>query len=86
MMNPSLSGLRPEQVEAARKLGEYVGARFTVERSENRFTLEFVPRKSPQELARVRLDLGQLVDRWVSAMATQLYNYLGIGGEIEDVG
>lgn len=84
MVNPMM-GLTPEQMRAAQELGKYVGAKFTKERRRHRFTLEFVPKKSPEELAQVNIDLGKMVDTWVQVLGTQLYNYMGVGGEINNV-
>ena len=85
MINPAMFGVNQQQVEAARQLGNYVGVRIVKERAKHCLSLEFVAKRPPEELAQVNIDLGQMLDAYVNSMATQLYNYMGIGGEIEEV-
>lgn len=84
MVNPQIFGVNPQVAAAAKQVGEYVEAHFVKERGQHRFTVTFMPQKPLEELQRVNLDLGQVVDQMVEVMATQLYNFFGIGGKIRD--
>ena len=77
MVNPLMFGLSPQQLQQAREAGNYVSARFVKRRAEGKFTVQFIPKRDGVELA-------PIVDKMVESMASQLYNFFGIGGEIED--
>ena len=86
MYNPMMFGVTPQQMAQLKTvLGEYVGVRLVKDRRQRKISVQFYPKKPEEELARMKVDLGQMVDAWVESMATQLYQFMGIGGEIQDV-
>jgi hypothetical protein len=85
MINPQGFGINPQLMAQAHQVGEYVEARFVIDRAQGKFILELVPRRSDAEMAAVGMDLGRLLDGLVEALGTQLYTYFGMGGKIQDV-
>jgi hypothetical protein len=80
-----MMGMSPETKTAAKQFGEYMEVRMVKHRKEHSFTVEFLPKKSPEEMAKAQCDLAKMVDVMVENFGTQLYSFFGIGGEIQDV-
>lgn len=78
MVNPMM-GMTPQQAAQAKEVGKSLRFKFIKRRQKGEFTIQVIATASG-------VNVPQVVDNLVVQIATQMYNFFGIGGEIEEVG